>query len=82
MVSPRAAVVPLTWEGTVERGARKRDRASLGGRQVRGTLGLAPAQLEGEAAQVPAWEQSRGSRKANPELMANRPWPTTLLSLL
>lgn len=57
MVSgPRAAAIPLAWEGTVERGARKRSLASLGGRQASGPLDLAPAQLEGEAAQDPTWQ--------------------------
>lgn len=57
MVSgPRAAAVPLAWEGTVEREARKRGLASPGGRQASGPLDLAPAQLDGEAVQDPAWE--------------------------
>lgn len=57
MVSgPRAAAVPLAWEGTVEREARKRGLASPGGHQASGPLDLAPAQLDGEAVQDPAWE--------------------------
>lgn len=57
MVSgPRAAAVPLAWEGTVERGAKKRGLASPGGHQASGPLDLAPAQLEGKAAQDPPWE--------------------------